>query len=237
LVGGFLLEGYMLEVPNHTQIPNAIIDGLMSKLSHAQFKVLIAICRKTLGWHKQSDYISISQIMNLTSVSNKTVVRTIRELEDMKLITTKKTNRKPTHITINYKVTSVVSTQDVKPTSVVSTQDEPKTSVLSTHTKEILKENIYTKYVDLWNEVNGTDLRITNNKRKQIKARLKTFSEQEIINSIKNRSVDQWINGDGKKFKGNWDSFWRNDEKVERYLKSDQKDSWESQGYESVDIL
>ena len=64
----------MLEVPNHTQIPNAIIDDLMSKLSHAQAKVLIAICRKTLGWHKQSDYISISQIMKLTSVSNKTVV-------------------------------------------------------------------------------------------------------------------------------------------------------------------
>jgi hypothetical protein len=95
----------------------------------------------------------------------------------------------------------------------------------------------YTSFLDLWNEVNGTDLRITDKKRTQIKARLNTFTEDEIKQSIRNRSQDEWINGEGRKYKGNWDSFWRNDDKVERYLKSDPKDSWEVQGYESIDIL
>lgn len=211
----------MLEVPNHTQIPNVIIDQLMSELSHAQFKVLIAICRKTIGWHKQSDYISISQIMDLTNVSNKTAVKTIRELEEMGLISTKKQTRKPTHITINYQLTSVLTTQEDKPTSVLTTLDKAETSVLSTHTKEIFKENIYSKFVELWNNTYGTSLRITEPKRKQIKARLKTFSEDEIVQSISNRSKDKWINGEGRKFRGNWDSFWRNDEKIERYLNSE----------------
>lgn len=76
----------------------------------------------------------------------------------------------------------------------------------------------YVQFVDLWNEVNDCNLRVTDKKRESIRARLSTFSEEEIKTAIRNRSKDEWINGEGQKFKGNWDSFWRNDEKVERYL-------------------
>ena len=81
------------------------------------------------------------------------------------------------------------------------------------------KENInYVQFVDLWNDVNDCNLRITDKKREQIRARLRTYSEDELKTSIRNRSEDDWINGEGKKYKTNWDSFWRNDEKPERYL-------------------
>lgn len=80
------------------------------------------------------------------------------------------------------------------------------------------KEINYVQFVDLWNRVNDCSLRITDNKRKQVRARLDRFSETEIKESIINRSKDEWINGEGFKYKSNWDSFWRNDEKVERYL-------------------
>jgi len=123
----------MLEVPNHTQIPNIIIDQHMSELSHAQFKVLMAICRKTIGWHKQSDYISISQIVELTGVSNKTVVGAIKQLDRKGFIVTQKSKHATTLITINFEVTSVTSTQG----SVVST---PLSSVVSTHTKETINK-------------------------------------------------------------------------------------------------
>jgi phage replication O-like protein O len=217
----------MSQVPSHTQIPNEFIDESMARLTHAQFKVLIAICRKTIGWQKKSDYISISQIMDLAGVSNKTVVNALSQLEDMGYITTKKSKHATTHITINYDSTSVTSTQG----SVMSTQ---VSSVMSTHTKEITKENIYMykRFVTLWNETYGTDLRITDKKRGQIKARLKTFSDEEIERSIKNRANDEWINNEGKKYRGNWDSFWRNDDKIERYLNgSEGSDSWQSKGF------
>jgi len=80
------------------------------------------------------------------------------------------------------------------------------------------EKNNYKQFVDFWNEVNGCNLRMTDTKRTQIKARLDTYSEEELKRSIRNRSEDDWINGDGKKYKTNWDSFWRNDEKPERYL-------------------
>ena len=78
--------------------------------------------------------------------------------------------------------------------------------------------NNYVQFVYLWNDVNECNLRITDKKREQIRARLRTYSEDELKTSIRNRSEDDWINGEGKKYKTNWDSFWRNDEKPERYL-------------------
>lgn len=226
----------MIQVPNHTQIPNTFIDESMSKLTHAQFKVLIAICRKTIGWHKHSDYISISQIVELANVSNKTVVQALKELEKMGYITTEKTKRSTTLITINYDATSVTSTPPSVTTtqaSVMSTQDA---SVMSTHTKETIKETIYkySDFVDLWNQTYGTKLKVTESKKKQIRDRLKTFTEDEIKESIRNRAKDKWLNGDGIEFLKEWSAFWRNDEKVERYLNTDEnseKDAWAAQGF------
>lgn len=83
--------------------------------------------------------------------------------------------------------------------------------------------NNYVQFVEFWNEVNNCQLRITDKKREQIRSRLRTFTEEEIRQSIRNRSQDEWINGDGAKFKTDWNSFWRNDEKVERYLKSNNR--------------
>jgi len=226
----------MIQVPNHTQIPNTFIDESMSKLTHAQFKVLIAICRKTIGWHKQSDYISISQIVELAGVSNKTVVGAIKELEKMGYITTQKSKRSTTLITINYGTISVTST----PPSVTTTQDA---SVMSTHTKETIKETIYkySELVDYWNECNGTQLRVTEGKRKQIKARLNKFTESEIQSAIKARSESQWIKENNQH--NNWDALFRNDDSLEKWLvrasesQKEEKDAWEVQGFSPVGIL
>lgn len=138
-----------MHIPNHTQIPNELIDKWMRELSHAQFKVMIAICRKTIGWHKETDSISISQIAEMTGVTKKTVIVSIKELERLRLIKTKKQFRKTTDITINYTVSSsvtstprgVMSTPLKTKTGVMST---PPSGVMSTHTKETLKDNIYT---------------------------------------------------------------------------------------------
>ena len=137
-----------MQVPNHTQIPNELIDKWMRELSHAQFKVMIAICRKTIGWHKETDSISVSQIAEMTGVTKKTAIVAIKELERLRLIKTKKQYRKTTDITINYTVSGVTST----PRSVMSTPPKaqtgvmstPPSGVMSTHTKETLKDNIYT---------------------------------------------------------------------------------------------
>lgn len=53
-----------IKSPNYTQVPDVVIDMLMADLSGAEFKALIYIIRRTFGFKKDSDYISLSQMVN-----------------------------------------------------------------------------------------------------------------------------------------------------------------------------
>ena len=78
--------------PNTCPVPNVILDVVMRKVSHAEFKVLMAIVRKTYGWHKDSDRISLSQLVAMTGVSHRKVIDSIRSL-DWIIISHKKLKR------------------------------------------------------------------------------------------------------------------------------------------------
>lgn len=61
--------------PNFTQIPNLVLDELMSELTNAEFRVLMYICRRTYGFHKESDRISYSQFeFGLIDLKNRKVL-------------------------------------------------------------------------------------------------------------------------------------------------------------------
>jgi len=53
-----------IKSPNYTQVPDVVIDMLMADFSGAEFKVLIYIIRRTFGFKKDADYISLSQMVN-----------------------------------------------------------------------------------------------------------------------------------------------------------------------------
>jgi phage replication O-like protein O len=72
--------------PNYTQIPNVIFDYWMHELTHTEFKVLMVICRKTFGWHKDEDPISKTQIVKLTGASKRAVDNAIENLKKNNLI-------------------------------------------------------------------------------------------------------------------------------------------------------
>ena len=46
-----------LQAPNHTKLSNEFIDEYMHKVSGSACKVFLVISRKTVGWHKDSDFI------------------------------------------------------------------------------------------------------------------------------------------------------------------------------------
>ena len=65
-----------IEKPNFTTVPNAIFD-IMAEMDKSEIKVVLAICRKTFGWHKTKDRISFSQIAEMTGLNNSGVQRGI----------------------------------------------------------------------------------------------------------------------------------------------------------------
>ena len=48
--------------PRYTQVPDELFDELMAHLSGAELKVLLYIIRRTFGFKKDSDNISLRQI-------------------------------------------------------------------------------------------------------------------------------------------------------------------------------
>jgi hypothetical protein len=50
--------------PNYTQVPDELFDEYLADLSGAQLKVLLYIIRRTFGFKRDSDAISLSQICN-----------------------------------------------------------------------------------------------------------------------------------------------------------------------------
>ena len=65
----------------YTPVPNILFD-LMPHISNAQFSVLLAIVRKTYGWQKVSDTISLSQFVSMTGLSNYGVRQALAVLLD-----------------------------------------------------------------------------------------------------------------------------------------------------------
>lgn len=68
-------------VSNYTQIPNAILDA-MSTMGEAEFKVVMAIARKTFGWQKTRDRISLTQLEKMTNLSRQGVVNALEKAQE-----------------------------------------------------------------------------------------------------------------------------------------------------------
>ena len=78
-------EEWTGEKPNYTQIPNALLDRGQG-LSNAAFRVVCVVLRRTRGWHRQADLISLSQLEAQTGMSRKTVISAIDEALRLKWI-------------------------------------------------------------------------------------------------------------------------------------------------------
>lgn len=142
-------ENIVIYEPNFTQIPNSVIS-VMPHLSETEFKVIMAICRKTFGYHKKKDRISLSQLETMTGMSRKSITKAIKSDKFRGLIKTYKTPRgneyEPIITPFKENEGSVKSTppdgEVVKNLPQTSVKSTPPASVKSTHTKEnSTKEN------------------------------------------------------------------------------------------------
>jgi phage replication O-like protein O len=73
-------------IPNSFQSPNWLVDDVMRYLSGNEVKCLDVICRKTFGWHKRSDRIAKSQLMDLTGMGELAVDESMASLVSFGLV-------------------------------------------------------------------------------------------------------------------------------------------------------
>jgi len=85
--------------PDFTQIPDDVFDVVLNKVTPAEFKVLMYIARHTWGWKKDTDRISIAQMVSGqqrkdgswqdhgTGLSRSGIKKAVQGLEEKNLIT------------------------------------------------------------------------------------------------------------------------------------------------------
>lgn len=86
------------DAPHYTQVPDALFDEIMPHLSGAELKVLLYILRRTFGFKKDADAISLSQLCggitkrdgtvldHGTGLARNTVYPALRRLESLGIV-------------------------------------------------------------------------------------------------------------------------------------------------------
>lgn len=126
--------------------PNSIIDELLPELSHSELKCYLAVLRKTKGWNREEDYISVSQFMKVTGLSNRSVIDACESLVARDILDRKSGERNGNIYSIKtYKSSTSEKTSLVKIFPSTSEKTSPVTSEKTSHTKNNIKNNIQNK--------------------------------------------------------------------------------------------
>lgn len=143
----------------HTDIANEIMDALAKiRIPGEARQVLDFILRKTYGWHKKEDHISLSQFINGTGMKKSAIYKAIKKLKTMNLIGTKKDTGFNTSYWFNknYNLWKRVPKKDTVPKKVPrgtkkGTKKVPKKRPTKENTKETNKRK-YGEHVFLTDE-------------------------------------------------------------------------------------
>ena len=75
----------------YTKIANELMDALIKvPIGNADAQVMYAILRKTYGWSKKEDSISIGQLQEMTRLARRTVIYALKNLESKNMIVIKR---------------------------------------------------------------------------------------------------------------------------------------------------
>ena len=208
-----------IEKPNYTQTPNILFDEIMRDLNGAELKVILAVIRKTFGWHKERDRISLTQLEEMTGLSRQGILNAIHGKKKeksvigglvnkgyIKIIETKQGN---VYELVVKEVDQKETASQLSRLEVVNKVDQESglASQQSRHTKEIdinkLSKEIYDE-IEKSYELSFLEVKPAGKlfidyprTRKRIKELLERISKEDIIGVIEKAKADAWIKDNG----------------------------------------
>lgn len=204
----------------YIRIANELVDAFArTNLSSYQTRILWAIWRKTYGWNKVEDWISNSQLVEMTGLRKQHVSRTVKELIDRNIVT-KSGNKSgfnkdytqwrelPKKVTVTCRGNKVTYIGEHKRhyTKDKSIKD----------TVERLDPTPYERIISYLNEKTGKAFKATTKGTKRlIKAKWNEGFTEEDFRTVIDIKSGQWIQ----------------DEKMNRYLRPDTLFSGKFEGY------
>ena len=123
-------------IPNSFIIPNSVVDELMAEMSGVELKCYLFVIRKTKGWNKEFDAISLTQFIKFTGTGKTAVVDALKNLVELGLLVKKTGVRNTSVYAINLFGNQTSSeSEPVQKVNSTSSESEPVTSSESEHTK------------------------------------------------------------------------------------------------------
>jgi len=198
---------------NSFQVPNALIDNLMAELTGNELKCYLVIVRKTKGWQKNEDAISISQFVELTKLSNRVVIQCCKSLEEKGLIESR-TGHRNTNVYMCKKVTcdekSLVtnshSSCDEKSQVTCDesshTKNNNKYTTKKTNIKNNKKDSADSQILEIFEfwkaEFNHPKAKLDPPRSKRIKSVLERYSVDDIKKALLGAKLDPWLMGENR---------------------------------------
>ena len=156
-------------IPNSFQMPNALVDsGLLGKLKGSSLAMYIFIVRKTRGWQKESDSISLSQFIEFTGYGKDAVLSGADKLVELGLINRTEYQNRPALYTLNDLPEIVCFLESEKPTAEKPNAD--KTTGGVGKTDKLQSENT----------THNNNLKTTNTKSNINKGKSKKISSEKL---------------------------------------------------------
>ncbi len=119
-------------IPNSFIVPNSVVDELMADMSGVELKCYLFVVRKTKGWNKECDAISLAQFVKFTGAGKTAVVDALKNLVDLGLLV-KKTGVRNTSV---YAINSFGNQPSSESELVTSSESEhTKNNNINTTTK------------------------------------------------------------------------------------------------------
>ncbi|WP_104471648.1 replication protein [Acinetobacter indicus] len=217
-------------IPNSFQLPNALIDdGVMAEMKGAALAIYILIVRKTRGWQKETDAISISQFMKFTGYGKDAVISGAEKLVSLGLVSRISREHQPTLYTLSDLAEREIASLSEKPNTNNQDLSENTTGVVGktdkslsekpTHNNNskttITKANIYKEKFDFSNALvsQGADQKLISEYMEVRKAKKAVnsetafkslISEQQKSGLTLNQVLEHCVVNSWKGFKAEW---------------------------------
>src|SRR5215472_15924966 len=118
-----------------TQTPDIVLDWLMSRIKPSSFLIVMVVVRKTFGFQKKADQISLTQFQKMTGLSRQGVVEGIVALGPiLNIKTSAKGTREPNEFSLNLDFLNQLVNSVDQSTNLTSQLYPISTSQLSRHT-------------------------------------------------------------------------------------------------------
>lgn len=137
-------------IPNSFQVPNDLVDEEMKNMSIGEIKCYLVIIRKTVGWHKEFDAISVSQFVKFTGLSNRVVIKACKTLVDKGIIEKKTGERNINIYSINFNANRTCDEKSLVTNNHSTCDEKSLDPMTNSHTQSnkkhtIQKTNTYSK--------------------------------------------------------------------------------------------